>query len=270
MTRRSIIIRFGFLAIGVSLVVMVLSMTPLVGNPRTRIILLGSGAMVLSSSLILLQLRFFREGDARKSSDARRRVQPGEVKAPPGIRNPRLRTIWSNMEGTRRLMKQKEEEALREERLCEKKRLGLPEKEEIVYMGNRSWFHLWPVALISFIFIAASTTLTGIQSLLCLTAGLTGLGVLAALNRMTRYYITNLRILVRRRLPLAGKPSWRAIHYTDIQRCVMERKFARDRLRLAAKDRAIDIMGLSRTELEAVSRVIRDKIPQGIDDSRQL
>ena len=259
--------RFAFFSIGISLVVIALSMTPLAGNPPAKAVLLGSGLLVLSSSLILLQIRFFREGDENKSKSTAEPVPASEVSAPGELKDPRQRIIWSGMEGTRRLMKQKEEQARREERGKEKTRLNLDDEEEILYMADRSWLSFWPVALLSVIFAAASAMLSGPQALLCLVIGLTGFCVLAAVHRLTRYYITNFRVLVRRRSLVGGKPRWSVLHHSDVDRCSVKRTLACNGLRLEGKGGAVDIRGLNRAEFEAVSTILREKMPPWISAS---
>lgn len=262
MMRRTTATRFGLFAVGISLAVIALPMTSLVGSPPAKAVLLGSGILILSSSLILLQIRFFREGDARKAEHARRHIQGDKVSAPRGLRNPRQRIIWAGMEGTRALMNRKEDEARREERRREKVRLGLADEEEILYMGDRSWLSLWPLALCSVILTAASAAVDGAPSLVCLLAGLFGLLFCATLHRLTRYYITNFRILVRRRSLRGGKPRWRVMHYPDIRRCVMKRMFAHSNLRLEGKGETVGIMGLNRIEFETACGILRKKMPE--------
>lgn len=259
MIRRTTATRFGFFAIGISLVVMSLSMTSLVGSPPAKAILLGIGLLVLSLSLILLQIRFFREGDARKAERAQKPVPRDEVSAPRDLRNPRQRIIWVGMEGARALMNRKEEEARREERREEKTRLHLPEEEEILFMGDRSWFSFWPLALCSVILAAISAAVSGVPSLILLCAGLSGLLFLVAVHRLTRYYITNFRILVRRRSLLGGKPRWRVMHYPDIHRCVVNGTFAHNGIRLEGEGGTVEIKGLNRTEFETACEVLREK-----------
>jgi hypothetical protein len=264
MIRRTTATRFGFFAIGISLVVMALSMTSLVGSPPAKAILLGAGMLVLSLSLILLQIRFFREGDARKAEHARQPVPRDEPSAPRQLRNPRQRIIWTGMEGTRALMNRKEEEVRREERRKEKMRLGMSEEEKILYMGDRSWLSLWPLALFSVILAVTSAAVSGVPSLILLCAGLSGLLFLVAVHRLTRYYITNFRVLIRRRSLLVGKSRWRVIYYPDIHRCVMKRTFAYSSLRLEGEGGTVDIQGLSRTEFETACGVLREKTPEKV------
>lgn len=264
MIRRTTATRFGLFSIAVSLAVMALSMTSLIGSSPAKAVLLGAGTLVLTMSLTLLQLRFFREGDARKVKRAQEPVLAGEVSAPSELRNPRQRIIWAGMEGARALMNRKEEEALREERRKEKIRLGLPDEEEILYMGDRSRLTFWPLALVSVTLLAASAAVSGMPSLACLVAGLIGLLFCAAANRLARYYITSFRILVRRRSLLGGKLRWRVMHYPDIRRCMMKRKLACSSLELEGVDGTVEIKGLSRIELETACGILREKIPRGV------
>lgn len=255
--------RIAYFSIGTSLVLIALSMTPLAGNHPARMVLLGSGLLILSSSLIALQIRFFREGDAKNVKSTAEPVPESEVSAPSELKNPRLRTIWKNMEGTRRLMKQKEEQARRRERRKEKIHLNLDEEEEILYMGDRSWFSFWPVALLAVVFVAASALLSGPLALLCLSIGLAGLCVLAVVHRLTRYYITNFRVLVRRRSLVGARPRWSVIHYSDIDRCSAKRTLGCNGLRLEGTGGAVDIRGLNRSEFETISTILREDMPPG-------
>jgi len=252
----------AFFTIGTSLVVMALSMTSLAGSPLAKALLLGSGVLGLTVSLILLQLRFYREGDVRKARSADHPVPPRVPSAPRELKNPRLRTIWKNMEETRRLMKLREEKACEVERRREQIRLRLPEEEEILFMGDHSWLSLWPVALFSLLFVGASTVVSGVPSLLFLVIGLFGLLILATVNRLTRYYITNFRILVRRRSLLGREPQWRAIHYPDVHRCSVRKRFVHTRLKLEGEREAVDITGLNRPQFETVSRILRENLPE--------
>jgi hypothetical protein len=252
--------KFGVIAIAASLVVMVLSMTPLAGSPSAKSVLLGSGLLGLTSSLILLQLRFFREGDAKKGESAAEPIDASEVSAPGGLKNPRQRLIWAGMERTRALMTRKEAEIRAEKMLIEKTLLGLDDEEEILYLGDRSWLSLWPVALLSVLCVAASTVLSGTPALLCLAMGITGLGSCAAAQRRTRYYITNFRVLVRRRPLLGGNPRWRVMHYPDIRRCSARRMFARTGLRLEGDVATVDITGLNSVELETVHGILQERM----------
>lgn len=253
---------FAFLPIGISLVVMAFSMTSLAGSSLVKALLLGSGVLGLTLSLILLQLRFYREGDVRKARSADHPVSPGIPSAPRELKNPRLRTIWKNMEETRRLMKLREEKASEDERRLERNRLRLPEEEEILFMGNRSWLVLWPVALFSLLFVGASTVISGVPSLLFLVTGLFGLLILATVNRLTRYYITNFRILVCRRSLLGREPRWRAIHYPDVYQCSVKKRLVHARLRLEGEREVVDITGLSRPQFATVSRILRENLSE--------
>jgi hypothetical protein len=249
--------KIAYFSIGISLVLIVLSFTPLAGSPPARMILLGSGLLLLSSNLIVLQIRFFREGDAKKAKSATEPEFPSEYSAPRELKDPRQRMIWSGLEGSRALMNEKEERAKEEERRQEKLRFGLDDEEEILFMGDRSWLSLWPLALLSLLFAAASAMLSGIASLLCLVVGLGGLCVIAAIHRRTRYYITNLRVLVRRRSLVGKRPRWNVIHHSDVHRCSVNRTLTSNSLRLEGKGGAVDIRGLNRYAFEAVSAALR-------------
>lgn len=221
-----------------------------------KTLLLGSGLLVLAFSLILLQLKFYREGDIKKSKNADKHNPSNVPSAPRELKSPRLRTIWKNMEETRSLMKLKEEKAYEEERKREQTFLGLPAEEEILFMGDRSLFFLWPVILVSLIFVTVSTMVAPTPSLLCLGIGLLGLLCLARANRSTRYYITNFRILVRTRSLLRMKPRWTALHYHDIRRCSVEKTLVQQNLKLEGQKGTVDIKGLSRDQFETASRIL--------------
>jgi len=257
MVKRRMANRTAYFSIGISLVLIVLSITPLAGNSPARMVLLGSGLLLLSSSLILLQIRFFREGDSKKAKSAAEHVTSNKFSAPRELKDPMQRIIWSGMEGTRALMSRKEEEARREERNREKTRLGLDDEEEIIYMGDRSWISFWPVALLSLMLVAASALLSGPMALLCLSIGLAGLCVLAAVHRLTRYYITNFRVLVRKRSIIGRGPRWSVIRHSDVDRCSVNRTLTSNSLRLEGKGGAVDIRGLNRNEFEAASAALR-------------
>jgi hypothetical protein len=263
MTRRKSRNSFFALAIAASLVIMALSMTPLIGSAPARAVLLGSGMLLLVMSLILLQLRFFREGDSRRGGMADRSALSREPTAPEGLRNPRQRTIWSGMEAARSMMRHREEAVREEERRSEKVRLGLTAEEEILYMGSGSWLSFWPIALLSLICIAASTFTSGWTSLILLVSGLAGLLLPAALAGSTRYYLTNFRVLLCKR-PLPGrKPRWSALHYGDIHRCSARNIFYIKGLRVESAEGTIDITGLNRAQLDTVTGILRERTPVG-------
>lgn len=229
----------------------------------TTALLLGFGLLVLSTSLILLQLKFFHEGDRKKENESDAQAPPASQALPPAqpapaeLRNPRQRAIWKNMEETRILMKSKEEQARELEKQKEHKLLGLSNEEEILFVADRSPLSLWPVALLSLISIAVSTTLSPTTSLLLLAAGLIGLLYLARVNRSTRYYITNFRVLVRTRSVLQRKARWSALHHTAIRRLSVEQSLMQQNIRLEGRAKAVNIKGLSRDRSEMASRILR-------------
>jgi hypothetical protein len=260
MIRPTAATRLGFFAIAVALVLMGLSLTSLAGDASARIVLLGSGILILTASLILLQIRFFREGDARRAGRARENASAIDASAPDELKNPRQRIIWAGMEGARRLMRRKEEEARGEERRREKIRLGLTDEEEILYMGERSWASLWPLALPSTLCIAASALLSGTPALLCLAAGLAGLCVITGAHRRTRYYITNFRVLVRRRSPAGGRARWCVMHLSGVDRFSMNRRLAGNNLRIEGAEGIVEIKGLNPAECNIARGILMDTL----------
>ncbi|UCF04044.1 MAG: hypothetical protein JSV33_08800 [bacterium] len=263
MVRRKSRHRHFAVAIAISLVIMALSMSPLAGSPPAKAVLLGSGMLLLLMSMILLQLRLFREGDARKAESTDTSILSHAPSAPAGLKNPRQRTIWSGMEATRSMMSHREEEARKDDMRKEKARLGLTDEEEILYVGNRSWSSFWPIALLSLICVAASTFSSGVTSLILLASGLAGLLLPAALAGSTRYYLTNFRVLVSRR-PFPGrKPRWSVLHYRDILRYSARKTLHFKGLRVESAEGTIDITGLNRAQLDTVSQILRKKAPAG-------
>jgi hypothetical protein len=263
----------AILIIGFSFVIIALAYSRLAGNPLAKTILVGLGVLILACAIIVQQLRFYREGDEKKSREARNRVDsnaaaasleahtPRSTSIPEELKNPHQRLIWKNMEETRELMRNKEVEADAAEREREKIRLGLPEEEEIIIIADRSWLSLWPVVLVSLIFLAASVVTPRIPSIIFLVIGLCGLLYTAMTNRLTRYYLTNFRVLVSRRSVFARKPQWTAIHYSDIRRCSKNREFFKSSVRLVGKQDNINIKGLGQAQLANVLEHIKNSIP---------
>ncbi len=132
-------------------------------------------------------------------------------------------------------MELKENKARESERSKMKQTLNLPKEEHILFMAERSWLFFWPVALGSLIFLVSSATITSgaapaVLSFGCLIIGLLGLLLMATMKGQERYYLTNFRVLVRRRSLLGGAPRWSAMPYPSVRRCSLHYSFARGRL----------------------------------------
>ena len=229
-------------------------------------IVVGIGLILFASAIIVLQLRFFREGDRVHHGARRARMGSGTAPtAPCQLKNPIFRAIWINMEETQWIMRQKEEQARSEELRREKERLGLTEEEAILFMGARSWLCAWPVALASLACLLSSVTMFGrdstLSSFLCLAIGLVGLLFLTAVNGQTRYYLTSFRVLVGRKTFPCGAARWSVMHYTDVRRCSVRQNLIRSSLTLEGGKEPLGIVGLARSHLNTVMGILRKELP---------
>jgi hypothetical protein len=255
-----------FTAIGVAFALVISALTYFAESYPANFVLLGSGVVLLFVALILAQLRLWREGQAEgAAAAAATRLAPIDVRpAPPELKHGRFRGIWENLEETRRLMESKEENARQQERVQEKKRLGLPEEETILFMEGRSWLALWPVALLSLVCIAASSAVvseTGVVSFVWLVLGLGGFLFIATVKGRTTYYLTNFRILVRRKPMFKRAPRWSAMLYPEVKRYSCSQVLGGSKLTLVAKQGALIIKGLARPHHQAITKILLEKLP---------
>jgi hypothetical protein len=251
-----------FIAAGLSCLLIVASLTLLASQYPENIIVLGVGVVTLSSALVVLQLSFWREGEANNREDVTGAVHAVTQRAPVELRNPQLRRVWENMEVSRRLMADKEKEARETELRDEKKRLGLSRDETILLMEELSWVAFWPIVVLSAGLLLSSTLLTASTlSFLCLALGLGGLLLLTALRGQTRYYLTNFRVLVRRRPVMGRRTRWSSLPYSEVRKCMLGRGFGRGSLTLEGSGETVGIRGLSDAHFFAVTEILRKKLP---------
>jgi len=245
----------------------ILSAAPVHSNHSVRVMLLVWGLSGFTLSLVLLQLRFFREGDKKRDSHLFSRKKGGGSpsfysEAPEGLKNPHFRAIWKHMEETRRLMQNKEEEKLATERKQEKIRLGMPEEEDILFMTERSPVSLPPAVLPAIsallLSIGLSGAITPVSSFLFLAPGIAGLCYLLAVKRQTKYYLTNHRVLIRNRAFPGGTPRWTAMRYTDIQTWEIIKAPVQTRLYLEGKASSLEIAGLVEEQLNRVMGILHE------------
>jgi hypothetical protein len=252
----------AYVFLGLFGLLIVSSLTALSGHYPMNIVLIGVGVVGTSLVLVFLQLRFWRVGEARNSEGDRSPVRLGNWPAPAELRNPRMRHIWENMETTRRLMELKEVVAGERERKEEKKRLGLDEEEDILFMEERSWLAFWPVVALSLAFLLASALASGhpMASFVCLTIGLGGLLLLTVLKGCSRYYLTNFRVLIRERI-IMGRCRWASLPYADIRKCSLDGRFGGGGVKLEGCREVLALRGLPRPRLEAAVEVLRERLP---------
>ena len=265
MTRKKSAQTLTFTAIGVAFALVISALTYFAEAYPANFVLLGSGVVLLFVALILAQLRLWREGQAEGAAAAATRLAPINVRpAPPELKHGRFRGIWENLEETRRLMEIKEEKARQQERVQEKKRLSLPEEETILFMEERSWLSLWPVGLLSLICIASSAVVseTGVFSFVWLVLGLGGFLFIAAVKGRTTYYLTNFRILVRKKPLFERAPRWSAMPYPEVERYSCCQVLGGCKLTLIAKQgTSIVLEGLAHPHLEAIAKILLEKLP---------
>ena len=184
---------------------------------------------------------------------------------PAGRRSPRLQALWENMEKTERWMALEEEKARESKRKEEKLRLRLSEEEEILFMAERSLLADWPIALLSLIFFVSSALIpeggTRVATFTCLVLGLGGLAFLSGVKGRTVLYLTNFRVLVRRRTVPQKRSSWFQMLYPDVRRLLLKKGFGRGGLILEGQGESIDVNGLARADLEMAARILREKLP---------
>jgi hypothetical protein len=266
MARRGVYRNLIFFGLGISLILIVSSLNFLAGDYPRNVFVLGSGVIILCLSLASLQLSMWREGDTRRERVGTAIAPPHVRPAPPQLASPRMRGIWEHMEETRKLMDLKQERAHAVEKEKEKVRLGLPEEEEILFMAESCSLPLWPIALISLSFLLASAYLSDarISAFFCLFMGLAGLLLLTAMKGRKKYYLTNYRVLARTRSILGRTSRWSAMRYSDVHTGSLQGGFASAKLELEGGGETVDIKGVTRIELQAAAKILRQRLPVGV------
>ena len=163
------------------------------------------------------------------------------------------------MEQTRNLMRHKEEETSRAQLQEEKHAIGLPPEEEIFFIAEPSGNYIWPAALpflAPMLFAAASPkALPSEASFACLVLSLLGLLILAAARFQYRYYLTNFRILIRKKFPLK-KVQWSALNYPEIPAIRRKSRLGWEELTLKSGPKTIKIRGVSKQKLEIILGIL--------------
>lgn len=233
-------------------------------NDTIKIALSAAALSILFFSLIYFQLRFYREGDLKHVQREKKLASADISAAPAQLKSPHHRAIWENIDHTRKLMRHKEREFLQAQMKMEKRAIGLPEHEEIVFMADRSRFYIWPAALASMalLIIAASPSkeLPSAFSFAFLVCGLLGLLALTAARFPNRYYLTNFRFLTRKKRPL-GKEQWSSMNYPKISNISRRKNLASEQLTLKSDDGMIEVQGLSKHKLETMLGILRQNCP---------
>ena len=231
----------------------------LTGDEALRIVLSAAILSLLFFSLIYLQLKFYREGD-NKHIHAHREPPPENISAAPRhLKSPHHRAIWRNLEQTRNLMRQKEKETIQAQLKKEKHAIGLPREEEILFMADPCRLYIRPAALLFLVlsFFAAGTPkiLPSVFSFACLVLSLLGLLLLTAFRFSNRYYLTNFRILVRKKFPLK-KEQWSALNYPGVSMITTKKKLGREELTLQSGQKILKIKGVSKQKLAAILGIL--------------
>lgn len=230
----------------------------------SSVIWLGVGFALLISSLVFLQLSFWKEGDRRPHRAELSESAFDQVSTPPELQhNPRLMNVWKGMEVTRKLMEKKSESAAEAERKREKARLRLSDAENILFMEEPACKSFWPLAFVSGVFLLASawTAGKGLTSFMCLVAGLGGLLVLSLMKSRTKFYLTSHRALVRKRSLWKRVIGWDGLRYDDVQRCLYDAGPAGGRITLAGERQRLDISGLPGLPMTEAVGILREVLP---------
>lgn len=210
--------------------------------------------MLLFLLLAYAQLRFYREGDMKHPRNRSGLPKTDASRVPAGLKSPRQRAIWQNLEQTRRLMQHKEKEFRRAPSIEEKRPPALPQNEEILFSADRSRLYSWPGALGSLVFllIAAlpSCPFSPAISFAFLLLGLSGL-LLTAAQSQTRYYVTDYRILVKKKRPLS-RARWSALHYHGDPCLSRKKSLGWDALTIESGKESIRVKGLRKQKLETM------------------
>jgi len=233
------------------------------GSNRIKTAYAVAVVVLLYTSLVYFQLRFYREGDRKQIRSGRKLPVADGVAAPSHLRSPYHRAVWENLEMTRRLMRYKEEESSRLGRSKEKLLIGLPHEEEILFVSDRSWLFFWPVAVCSLLLLSAATYpfggLPATTSFVCLIAGFSGLLILAAAKSHTRYYLTNFRILIKKQFPW-GTAHWSALNYSVISLLSRKKRAFWDELSLRSDTKVVSVKGLTPHEFETFLGILRQEL----------
>jgi hypothetical protein len=258
--------RLAFVVLGLSVFSVVASLTVLAGFYPGNVIVLGVGVVLLASALVGLQLSFWREGEVRNRATVGTVDPPAVLRtAPLELRNPQQRVVWENLEESRRLMAFKEKEERERELREEKRRLGLSPEEEILLMAEPSWFSFWPIPILAALsFLASGLAADFYISFSCLTFGLAGLLLCVVAKHRSRYYLTNLRVLVRKRGILGGRVRWSSLSYSDIHSYSLEREFGRETLKLQGNGVDVHIKGLAAASFVTASGILRQNLPVSV------
>ena len=222
--------------------------------------LFGSALLIVFVLLIYFQLRFYREGDLKHGRSQEKPVSAHTSSAPGFLKSAHHRAIWTGIDQTRHLMRHKEREFFQEQMKREKQAIGLPQEEEIVFMADRARFSIWPAALTALVCLAVaafpSEEPSSAGSFACIVLGLLGLLALTAARFPDRTYLTNFRVLARKRRPL-HREQWFSMNYRRIAAISRRKKLVSEQLTLKSDDAMIEIKGLSNRTLQIMLSTLR-------------
>lgn len=240
----------------IALVLVVSSLTLQIGGRSVDPILLGIGVALLAASLVFLQLSFWREGDEKGHA------KPSiEVVSPAPPAATRASHLWEGMEATRRIMRRKQEESDERQRREEESRLGLSAREQILFMEDPSSFFSRPLALGSalFLFVSQWGPNRGVRSFALLVLALGGLLFLTVMKGQSRYYLTNFRMMVRKK-PWKGPVRWSTLHYGDVKGWSFRSRLGWTRICLQGTSEKLDISG-PQSRIEIIVHILRERLP---------
>jgi hypothetical protein len=262
MARKKVKARFILMIMAVGILLVAFIAGFLRGGNIVKMVLTAAALSILLFLLIYYQLRFYREGDIKQARN-HRKFPPAESSIAPGyLKSPHHRAIWESLDQIRCLMRNKESEFLQARMKQEKRAIGLPQEEEIVFMADRSRFYIWPVTLVSLFFllfaISPSKGFSSVSSFVCLVFGLLGLLMLTAARFPNRYYMTNFRVLIRKKSPLK-KEQWLAMNYRGISAFSRIKTLASEQLTLKSNDGTIRMQGLSKHDLDIILSILLRK-----------
>lgn len=224
-----------------------------------RLALLGFGLALVTLGLIGLQMAFFAEGDKKKPAVIEAEKSP-PITYPASLKHPTYRAIWKNVTLSGDLIEQKNQKSELDTLGKEKKWLGLPSEENILFKGehHRPW--TIPAAIVSLACITTSSIVPDSRStalgFTLLFFGLFGALIAFTGRRESRFYLTNFRVLVGRR-PIMGKvPSWKHLHYGDIHHIHEDTNSILSTVNISGENEKIVLQGLKKKKSAKIRKII--------------
>ena len=263
--------KLAWIAVAVAAIIVISPLAFFSEAGEVFVIPLGVGVLLLGAALTYLQLSFWREGDAssplptnlaipqiQEVDDARTGARTGTTL----LYVPRLQRVWRNVDESKRLVERREREEDARRRGREKVRLRLAAEEDILFLGEPSLWLYWPAVLLSGIALATSVWRASgtAASFLGLFVGLAGLLVVSVCRAWTTYYLTNYRVLVRKRR-LWQKDRWLALRYESIERFDWHNGVLGTKLTFYSNAEQTEIRGLAGKAVAVMNRILQEQMP---------